>query len=545
MNHIRNTGILRAAAESHTLEMPGFGTCAIQLSGTFTATLVFEVSITKDVWTTLNVTPPNSTSAVTGATAAGLWFGAVGGMQAIRVRCSAFTSGVINVDLQAILAGGSASSGGGGGGGGDASAANQLLQIADEDAMAAVLGTTTDVTVQGNNTGTINARLRGISVAINDVWDSVSHFFKVSVQNATLAVTQSGSWVIAAGSAVIGHVITDSGSTTAVTGNVATTVADAANVTLGAKADAKSTATDTTPITAMSVWKQISASVQALVTALGSPFQAGASIGNTTFASTVADGANAVEGATTGAKVVTDATGTHQQYLRGLVTFFANALGAGTAAAAHRTTLASDDPAVATLGATTGTKVITDANGTIQQYLRGLIYLLITSGQALVTVASKTIIQKQILGTAQTVFNSSTDIAAGNFSAAGTDFDNTSDGACPLALYANAMIEMPDWASAPVAGTTVDLYGLLINVDGTDDDTDAPSGTAAGGARYLGSWTIAAADALQRRTIVIPLAGIQSGFTPYIRNGTAQNMNNDGGTNMVLKITPWTLGQVG
>lgn len=44
----------------------------------------------------------------------------------------------------------------------------------------------------------------------------------------------------------------------------ASTVADGANVTLGAKADAKSTATDTTAISAMSVWKQISASVQAI-----------------------------------------------------------------------------------------------------------------------------------------------------------------------------------------------------------------------------------------------------------------------------------------
>jgi hypothetical protein len=44
---------------------------------------------------------------------------------------------------------------------------------------------------------------------------------------------------------------------------VQATEADGANVTLGAKADAKSTATDTTPITAMSVLKQISASVQA------------------------------------------------------------------------------------------------------------------------------------------------------------------------------------------------------------------------------------------------------------------------------------------
>jgi hypothetical protein len=44
--------------------------------------------------------------------------------------------------------------------------------------------------------------------------------------------------------------------------------ADGANVTLGAKADAKSTATDTTAITAMSVWKQISASVQAIATSI-------------------------------------------------------------------------------------------------------------------------------------------------------------------------------------------------------------------------------------------------------------------------------------
>lgn len=46
-------------------------------------------------------------------------------------------------------------------------------------------------------------------------------------------------------------------------GGGAVTVADGADVTLGAKADAKSTATDTTAITAMSVLKQISASVQA------------------------------------------------------------------------------------------------------------------------------------------------------------------------------------------------------------------------------------------------------------------------------------------
>lgn len=50
-----------------------------------------------------------------------------------------------------------------------------------------------------------------------------------------------------------------------VAGGGAVTLADGADVTLGAKADAKSTATDTTAISAMSIWKQISASVQSLV----------------------------------------------------------------------------------------------------------------------------------------------------------------------------------------------------------------------------------------------------------------------------------------
>lgn len=106
------------------------------------------------------------------------------------------------------------------------------------------------------------------------------------------------------------------------------------------------------------------------------------------------------------------------------------------------------------------------------------------------------------------------------------------------------MLEAPDWAAAPVAGTVVELWGLLHNTDGTDDDTQAPSGSASGGARYFGAWVMSADDALQRRTIVISLEGIIGSIemAPYIKNGTTQNMNNDGGTNAVVKITPFTVG---
>jgi hypothetical protein len=148
---------------------------------------------------------------------------------------------------------------------------------------------------------------------------------------------------------------------------------------------------------------------------------------------------------------------------------------------------------------------------------------------------------KQFRGTAQTLFNSSTDIAAGNFSAAGTNFTNN-DSAVPACEWAEAMIEMPDWGAAPVLGTVVELWALPVNVDGTDDDTDAPSGTASNGAVFLCAFPLAAADALQRRTRLISMLGLGLEWTPYIRNGSAQNMNNDGGTNMVLKVTPIAMG---
>lgn len=150
---------------------------------------------------------------------------------------------------------------------------------------------------------------------------------------------------------------------------------------------------------------------------------------------------------------------------------------------------------------------------------------------------------KQFFGTAQTVITTATDIAAANFSGstATTEFNNTNDAAVPYATHALAMGEFPDWAAAPVAGTQIELWGVLKDVDGTDDDTDAPATTSAGGARYFGAWTIAAADALQRRTIVISLEGVQK-VDFYIKNGTAQNMNNDAGTSCVVKVTPFSMG---
>jgi hypothetical protein len=87
------------------------------------------------------------------------------------------------------------------------------------------------------------------------------------------------------------------GSSKVATKAAAADFADGAIATVGLKADAKSTATDTTSITAMSVWKQISASVQAIATSIASTltvsFAAATSGGLSVSSAILASGTNA------------------------------------------------------------------------------------------------------------------------------------------------------------------------------------------------------------------------------------------------------------
>lgn len=118
-----------------TLGVSGFGGVGVQITGTFVGTIQFEVSGDGLTFAALNMTPPNSTSAVTSATAVGQWQGSCVS-KVVRCRMSAYTSGQAAVTMIAIP-NGPGGGGSGGGGGGDATAANQVLQIADLDKMAA------------------------------------------------------------------------------------------------------------------------------------------------------------------------------------------------------------------------------------------------------------------------------------------------------------------------------------------------------------------------------------------------------------------------
>lgn len=120
----------------------------------------------------------------------------------------------------------------GGGGGGPAT-------IVDGGDVAE--GTTTDAAVTTDVNGTLSGKLRGLVKILADVWDSVNHRLHVNVDNAI-----SGSVSVSNFPAL-----------------QTVTIADGGDITLGVRADAKSTATDNTPISLVSILKQISASVQA------------------------------------------------------------------------------------------------------------------------------------------------------------------------------------------------------------------------------------------------------------------------------------------
>lgn len=104
------------------------------------------------------------------------------------------TTGGVNTPVQVDASGVVQVSSGGGGGAATIADGADVTQGALADAAV------------GDSSATQNSHLRYIAKALADVWSSGFHWFSVSVANATLAVTQSGSWVIAAGTALIGSV---------------------------------------------------------------------------------------------------------------------------------------------------------------------------------------------------------------------------------------------------------------------------------------------------------------------------------------------------
>lgn len=101
------SGTLTAAAQTVTISgfAQSINQIAIDITGTFSATIVFEVTFDGTNWVAVNATPyVTGGAAVSSVTTTGDWTIPCGGAQAARVRCSAYTSGTATITLNPSVA---------------------------------------------------------------------------------------------------------------------------------------------------------------------------------------------------------------------------------------------------------------------------------------------------------------------------------------------------------------------------------------------------------------------------------------------------------
>ena len=79
------------AASVAGLPSPGF--VAVQVTGTFSATITFEASVDGTNYVAFNMTPSNSGTDASTATAAGAFTKETGAFSAFRARCSTYSNG--------------------------------------------------------------------------------------------------------------------------------------------------------------------------------------------------------------------------------------------------------------------------------------------------------------------------------------------------------------------------------------------------------------------------------------------------------------------
>ena len=102
-----NSGSIAALNANVSVSTAGFSACAIDLRGTFTATVTFQGTLDGTNWIALNAIPYGSAqnvALVTSSTAAGAWLVQCSGSLQIRAIATAYTSGTITATLRATTA---------------------------------------------------------------------------------------------------------------------------------------------------------------------------------------------------------------------------------------------------------------------------------------------------------------------------------------------------------------------------------------------------------------------------------------------------------
>lgn len=230
-------GFLQSAAAATgngtPISIQNLSSFVFTVSGIFVGTVVFEGSEDGVNWSTLEASALGSTAApVTSATAPGLFEVQVAGLQLVRSRVSAYTSGAITVSghggTSSFVQPGGASGGGGGGGAVTAAsgafASGSIAAGALVDGADVTQGTTTDA----STANTVIGRLKKLISLLPTALGALTSANSLSV---TLASDQVA---------------------------VATTSTDGAFVTLGAKGDA---AASSGSVTLMALTKSMAANL--------------------------------------------------------------------------------------------------------------------------------------------------------------------------------------------------------------------------------------------------------------------------------------------
>lgn len=95
------TGSITGASQTVVLTLSGQGTCVAQIANSFTGTAAFQVSPDNGVtWQPLYMTPNGGGTAVSTASAAGMWTAPCSGMTKFEITSTAWTSGTAAVALR-------------------------------------------------------------------------------------------------------------------------------------------------------------------------------------------------------------------------------------------------------------------------------------------------------------------------------------------------------------------------------------------------------------------------------------------------------------
>lgn len=134
-----------------------------------------------------------------------------------------------------------------------------------------------------------------------------------------------------------------------------------------------------------------------------------------------------------------------------------------------------------------------------------------------------------------TVINLTADLTNNSVAGGTTLLDNSTE-KYPRAL---AVFNNPGtFSAAPTNLSTVNLYMVRQDVDGTSDDTSAPTGADIEAAEWVGTFPMYDTDEEQRVTIEIDLRGALKAYF-YIENKTNVTITG-AASNIYVKITPFT-----